>query len=439
MLTDHAIREILTEQKHLLKPPPQEVEREALPEAVALSKLKHVVVITGPRRAGKSVFLSQIANKLYKNENLYYINFDDERLITLKVQHMNRVLENLRFLFGESKVIFMDEIQNLEKWELFVARLFNQGFKIYITGSNANLLSSELATHLTGRHLDIELLPFSFREYLKYHGIDPEQIFKEKKHYTMETRTTMTKHLENYMETGGFPEMVISGEPKILKTLFNDIITKDIIGRYSVKEVRTLKEIATFLLSNIAGEISYNKIKNTYNLGSVHTVKNYINYMEAAYLVFEVSRFSYSLKNSQVRTKKIYAVDTGMAKHVGVHHLADAGKLFENLIFLELKRRKCQVYHFKDPSSKKETDFVIKKSNGELEAVQVAYEIESEDTFSREIYGLMKAMKTFGLKRGIIITKNHEEALKIKGFEIYFVPAWKWLPSTAAFEEVMNL
>ena len=426
MITESLLKQVLIEQKELIKPSLEHIERESLKNVTQFHKLKHIVVITGHRRAGKSVFLSQIIHKYYGMDEVYYLNLDDERLASLKSEDMNKVMEVFHVLFGNKKVIFLDEIQNLESWERFVARLYNQGYKIYITGSNARLLSSELATLLTGRYVEIELFPFSFREFLIYRRFYIDDVEKQKAYYKTETKAQIRRLLDEYLKTGGFPEIVRYKEPSILRTLFSDVITKDVVNRYRIKEVKTIKEIAHFLLSNSTNEFSYNRIKNIYSLGSVHTVKNYVEYLTSTYMFFELSRFSYSLKEVHTKVKKIYVIDNGFIDAIGFSSSPDIGRLYENLVFIELRRRGADLYYYKDKRGR-ETDFVVRDKRNIKEAIQVCYNVEDDTVLKREVSGLIYCMKELGLKNGLIITSTMEGRKNMNGFNIGFLPLWKWL------------
>jgi len=426
MIVESLLKQVLIEQKELIRPSSEYILRDAIEDIQQFYGLRHIVVITGHRRAGKSVFLSQIVNKYYGMDDVYYLNLDDERLSSLKSEDMNKVLETFHLLFEEKKVIFFDEIQNLEGWERFVTRLFNQGYKVYITGSNAKLLSSELATFLTGRYVDIEIFPFSFREFLIYKKFPLDEVIQQKSFYKTEIKAKLRKLLDEYIKSGGFPEMVKYKEPSLLRTLFSDVITKDVVNRYKVKEVRTIKEIAHFLLSNSANEFSYNRIKNIYSLGSVHTVKNYVDYLTSTYMFFELSRFSHSLKEIHTKIKKIYTIDNGFIEAVAYSSSQDMGKLYENTVFIELKRRGKELYYYKDKRGR-EIDFIVKDKKKIIDAIQVCFDIHNDKVLKREITSLIYGLKELGLKKGTIITSDTEDKKKINGFEIDFIPLWKWL------------
>ena len=426
MIKDAILKQVLVEQRDLIRPLPEHIEREMVKEISSLVNLKHIVTVTGHRRAGKSVFLSQIIDRYYGIDNVYYLNLDDERLASLSLEDMNTFMEVFSSLFGKRRVIFLDEIQNLSGWERFISRLYNQGYKIYITGSNANLLSSELSTLLTGRYVEAEIYPFSFREFLIYRGfkLDDEMLL-----YKTEVKGEIRKLFDEYLLMGGFPEVVRYKELDLLRILFSDVITKDIVARYEIREAKTIKEIAHFLVSNPAREFSYNRIKNIYGLGSVHTVKNYIDYLVSAYMFFELPKFSYSLKEMHTRTKKCYVIDNGFVSAVGFSATQDIGRLYENLVFDELKRRGKEVYYYKDRQGK-EVDFVISGKRDIEECIQVCFDIENEATFRREIKSLLAAMDEFKLGKGLILTGNNEDVIEIKGKNVFLIPVWKWLIST---------
>jgi len=424
MINDNTIKRVIIEQRELLTYSSDYLEREQLNIIDKYIKLPHIIIISGPRRAGKSVFLTQIIEKYYKNTGFYYLNLDDERLISITVDDIDRIIEIFIELYGENKVIFFDEIQNIHKWERFITRLYNYGYKIYITGSNANLLSSELATFLTGRYININIFPFSFSEFLNFKGLH----FNKNDIYTTVWTARINNAFEKYLTYGGFPEVVRFDNIDILKNFFSDVIIKDIVQRYKIKEIKTLQEISHFLLSNISNEISFNRIKNIYSIGSVHTAKNYIHYLESSFLFFIISKFSYSLRESQIRTKKCYIIDNGFIESIGFSHTLDKGKLFENLVAVELLRRGNEFYYFKDKSGK-EVDFIIKENRKITECIQVCYDINDDKTFKREISALISAMNYFNLKEGIILVNKGHDIINVGNKKVKIILLWEWLLS----------
>ncbi|HAI73810.1 MAG TPA: ATPase [Candidatus Moranbacteria bacterium] len=376
---------------------------------------KKISVISGIRRSGKSTLLKQIAKNF---SGYYYFNFEDERLLDFKAVDLNVLYEALMELYGEQRVFFFDEIQNVCGWEKFACRLFEDGKKIFITGSNAKLLSSELATTLSGRHLKMELYPFSFDEFLKYEN------FPDKDFYDTKERSALARYFNRYLEYGGFPEIVTSKNKKELEQLYQDILIKDLIVRFKIRETKIFREIALYLLSNITAPMSFNNVRNMVGVKSVTTVKNYVDFFEEAYLFFSLFKFDYSIKKQIINDRKVYAVDTGLANSVAFKFSEKIGANMENIVFIELKRREADIYYYKD---KKECDFVVRKGLRISEAIQVSQNLSDPETEKREITGLLEAMEKFNLKKGLIITESQEEKRKIKNKTIEIVPAWKWL------------
>ncbi|MFH1565007.1 MAG: ATP-binding protein [bacterium] len=374
---------------------------------------KKIIAISGVRRSGKSTLLKQIAKEYI---NYYYLNFEDERLLDFTYSDFNNLYEIFLSLHGEQKVFFFDEIQNIYGWEKFVNRLFNDGYKIFVTGSNAKLLSSELATSLSGRHLKFEMYPFSFAEFLTCKKFDIKDF------YTTKEQAKIIKFFNDYLDLGGFPEVVISRDENELKQLYQDILIKDLIVRFKIKEVKAFRELAIYLLSNISSNISFNNLKNVLGFNSVTTVKNYIEYLEEAYLHFTVSKFDYSLKKQIINDKKIYGIDTGLINHVSFAFSQNIGRILENLVFLELKRRDKTIFYHKD---KRECDFLIKQGREIVEAIQVTESLK-QDNQEREIEGLVEAMGKYKLKRGLILTFGKEDELIKANYKIKILPIWKW-------------
>lgn len=374
-------------------------------------KTTQITVVSGARRSGKSTLLRQLAENF---ENFSYFNFDDERLLKFKVSDF----QNLMLVFGKmggSKAIFLDEIQNVAKWERFARRIYEEEYKIFITGSNANLLGSELATHLTGRYFQLELYPFSFKEFLAFKKIDWQDIDSQK-------RIEILLALDDYLKNGGFPEYIKSQDPEYLKKIYEDILYKDAIARFRIREVKSFRELSVYLFSNFAKEASYNSLKNILKFNSLATVKNHIHYLQESYLVFELFKYDFSLKKQYVSNKKIYAIDNGLRNAIAFSVSSDDGRLLENLVFLELKRRAQEIYYFKD---KNECDFLVKEKNRITQAIQVCSQIDQNNR-DRELTGLREAMKKFDLQKGLILTKTQEEQIG-QNNEIEIKPIWKWL------------
>lgn len=419
------LKQVVIDQKDELK---ELVKRENIIDREFLSTYKKSInsdiikVITGIRRCGKSVFSYQ----LLRDKDFAYINFDDERLITLETEDLNNILEIFYELYGKFKFILLDEIQNIYGWELFVNRLKRQGFNLIVTGSNAKLLSSELATHLTGRHIALELFPFSFRECLNYHGISFKSLLS-----TREVGLIKRK-LDEYIKTGGFPETLKKNifPETYLQALYSTIINKDVVLRHKVKFVKTLKDIASYLITNHSNFMSFNKIKNIFNLKSTHTALNYVSFLEESFLFFFLKRLSFKKKESLIANRKIYCIDTGLINTLSFKSSRDAGKLYENIVAVELLRKKAleglDIYYWQD-IYKHEVDFVIKQRLKVKQIIQVCYDIEDYDTKKREIKALFRASKELKCGNLLIITEDKEGKESFENKEIKYVPLWKWL------------
>jgi len=417
------LTQLLRDQKQELK---EEMEAKKIIEREAGLYFKNILssklikVTSGVRRCGKSVF----TYTLLKNKNFAYMNFDDDRLIDFDT---NQILPAFYEIYGRDfKFIFLDEVQNLDKWELFANRLKRAGFNLFITGSNAKLLSRELATHLTGRHMTIELFPFSFREYLK--SID----FKDDIQ-TTKGMSLLKRELKNYLKFGGFPEIIVEREnPKIyIRELYRKIIERDIISRYDISYKKTFREIAVTLLSNPGRGISYNKLKRQFGLGSEHTIKNYLSYLEEAYLIFLLSRFSYKPVEVEKSEKKVYAIDTRVINNISLKFTGDYGHVYENLAAIELFRKRSlnpdiEIFYWKN-AQHEEVDFVLKQGLRVRQLIQVCYDISDPDTKKRELRALLKASRELKCKNLLIITEDQEGTERLKGKTIKYIPLWKWL------------
>jgi uncharacterized protein len=366
------------------------IEREILPKISA--DMKMVQILSGIRRSGKSTLLRQLMKKTKK---FYYLNFEDIRLTNFKITDFERLDEVFKENFGESEHYFFDEIQNAPEWEKYIRQKHDEGKKIIVTGSNASLLSNELGTKLTGRHLTYEIFPFSYKEMLK-----------------LKNKKAGQETVIEYLEKGGFPEYLKNEKIEILQELLNDILARDIIARHKIKDAKTIKELTLYLISNIGKEISYNKLKELLNIGSTNTVTTYISFLEDCFLIFALPKFSYSYKKTIMNPKKIYAIDTGIIKANTTSFMKDDGRILENAVFLHLRKECKEIFYFKE---KKECDFLIKEKNKITQAIQVCYEL-TEDNKEREIEGLKEAVEKFKLEKGIIITMSQKD--RINNIEI---------------------
>ena len=395
------------------------IERAGLNKSRELLKYPNILAILGIRRCGKSI-LSYLLAKPHK---FAYINFDDERLAGLKSEDLNKILESFYEIYENIDYIILDEIQNVENWELFVNRL-RRTKKIILTGSNSKLLSGELSTHLTGRYLDIILFPFSFKEFLKLKEV------KENKAYTTKEKAEIMKALQEYLEIGGFPEAYKFGRGMISK-IYEDILTKDILLRHNITKREEIKKLAKYLITNSSEEITYSKLARIFNIKRVSTISNWISYLESAFLIFKLERFDFKLKQQFIAPKKVYCIDSGLMNSIGFKFSENKGKVIENEVALELQRRKAkensfEVYYWKD-HQQNEVDFVLKRDKKIESLIQVSYINSKEEIRERETSALLKASKDLKCNNLIIITWDYETEEKFEGKNIKFVPLWKWL------------
>lgn len=377
---------------------------------------QQIVVVSGVRRCGKSTLLRQFAERY---DRYYYVNFDDERLISFTVENFSELMLCLRKQH-ESDTIFIDEVQNVDKWERFVRRIQDEGYKIYLTGSNARLLSSELGTHLTGRYSKIELFPFSFSEYLAFYHVNYHKL-------TSANEASVLTHFDNYLVMGSFPEYLKYADKEFLARTYEDILHRDIITRKNIRDVKSFLQLCHYLFSCFTRDLSYNALARTLGINSSMTVKSYIQALQESYLAFELYKYDYSLKKQLTHSKKAYVVDNGMRNTVAFGFSEDRGSLLENLVYLSLRRRGENIYMFRET---RECDFLIERQGRIVEAIQVCYEI-NDTNGSREIQGLIQAMDKLNCPKGRLLTYNqqtadwsHGEPLPA-GVEIQ--PVWRWL------------
>ncbi|MFH1049251.1 MAG: ATP-binding protein, partial [Patescibacteria group bacterium] len=403
------LKEIILEQKEALKNKCEGIKRLKLEEIKRYIEIPHTVIIAGIRRVGKSTLLLQIMNEFYKKD-CYYLNFEDERFIDFTSQDFNALYEIFAETMGEKKVFFLDEIQNIPSWENFVRRMQDQRFKFFITGSNATLLSKELGTKLTGRYVLIELLPFSFKECLSFQEI----YFDKNSLFQTSERAKLKNSFSLYLENGGMPEYLQYQKKELLVRLYEDILYRDIIARYEIKETKALREISLYLLSNLANLFTYNNLKKIAGLGSANTAKNYVEYLENSFVLFSVNLFSFSLKKQYYAPRKIYCIDNGLANSISFKFSENRGKFLENLVFLELLRRKNEVYYYKTKNNL-EIDFLIKEKNAPSALIQVAQKLDDTKTKAREIKSLIVALGELNLSNGLILTEDEEGLVEQEG------------------------
>lgn len=404
MILASDLKEVALAQKKELERFDYGISRNQLDE-LRSSTPRFARILVGVRRCGKSTLMQQIRSKTGGGN---YFNFEDPRISGFQAEDFQKLFGALQEVYGETDAYYFDEIQVVDKWEWFVRQLLDSKKQVTITGSNASLFGQKTGTKLTGRHLDAEVFPFSYEEALRFS--------KEK---------AGSQSYEKYLDTGGFPEYLRTGRQEVLQRLFDDILARDIIARKNIRNLAQLRELAIFLLSNVGKEFSYHSLKKTLEIPAVQTVIDYASFLQDAFLLFAIQKFDYSYKKRLIGPKKIYAVDTGLAKNLSAAFSEDKGRLLENAVYLELRKRYGQdsVFFYKGV---KECDFVVREKNSPKQVIQVAYSITG-DNKKRELDGLLEALEKFKLDCGLIITNDQEDALSIGGRKITLKPAWKWI------------
>lgn len=357
----------------------------------------YATIITGIRRCGKSTLLLQLLRRDY--QDTIYLNFDDIRLSGFETDDFIRLHNEIEK--RGIRVIFFDEIQIVREWEKYVNQLLREGYNVFVTGSNAAMLSVELGTHLTGRHLPMEIFPFSYQEFVAFRGMD----------FGTEAVTT-------YLKTGGIPQYVKTGIPALLTTLVDDILMKDIAVRHSVRDVSSLRQLTAFLITNIGNLMSANKLVGMFDIKSAATFLEYFSFLQDAYLIAFMPMFSHSLKVQARNPKKVYVMDMGLYTATAVSTSENMGRRLENLVFLHLRRKYKQLFYFKNRG---ECDFVAIEKGMVKEVIQVCLTI-NDDNFKREYDGLEEAMRQLGLDEGTIVTLNQRDVFDQGDLRVRMVP-----------------
>ncbi len=389
-------------------------------------KSKEIIDLIGPRRSGKSSILKLIIKHLNLKNNYLFINFEDPFFIENNSPH---IIEEFISVFKEYfsprlEYLFLDEIQEINQWERAVRKLRDSGeFKIFITGSSSKLLSGEMSTLLTGRHLSYKVFPLSFSEFLNFKNVN----IKHKKDIVLNQKA-IAKYFYKYMNTGSFPEVVLTENSELVKNYFYDILQKDIVMRYNIREKEILEKIAIYSLSNSSKIMSIESLKKTFGISFALT-SSYISYLKNSFLIFELPQFSYSLKKQQRSLKKIYSIDSGLANAVSFRFSKDSGRILENIVFLHLKITGKEIYYYRTKNNL-EVDFIIKEGTEEKELIQVSWNLDDKKTREREIKSLLSAMNELSISKGLILTDDEEEVIIIGQKTIIVKPTYKWLLET---------
>lgn len=400
MITQQLISTVIDYQREHFLQKEIGITREALSSTPIASGF--ATIITGIRRCGKSTLLLQILKEKY--QDALFLNFEDPRLAGMETSDLGRLSNEI--IRRGIKVLFFDEIQVVEGWEIFIHQLLREDYQVFITGSNASLLSRELGTHLTGRHLSTELFPFSYSEFSKFKGTEKDEA-----------------SFSNYLKQGGMPDYLRTGLGQYLNSLLDDILIRDIVVRHNIKDINSLRQLCVFLLSNIGNPISANKLAGMFGIKSSSTLLDYFSYLQDAYLLEFIPLFDYSLKKQIRNPKKVYAIDLGIYQQNSTLFSDNAGHTLENAVYLYLRQRTKEIYYFQQEG---ECDFVTIRQGKAEQLIQVCYEL-NEMNLHRETKGLFGAMRFFNQKEGIIVTQNQRDCFTEGEMTIKVVPAFEFM------------
>ncbi|MBO7067966.1 MAG: ATP-binding protein [Bacteroidaceae bacterium] len=423
MIEEKIILQVLAEQQEEIKSykPQKWVARKE--ESLFEFDTTMAQVVIGVRRSGKSTLCHKVLQE--RGVKYGYVNFDDDRLADMKTEDLNTVLSCVYQLYGtDVPYLVLDEIQDVDGWYLFVNRMLRTNLHIFVTGSNAKLLSGELATHLTGRYNEIHLYPFSFSEYCQYHQIDIQGI-------TTKADAERKRAFMDYIHDGGFPEMQgLRNKRAYVQSLIEAILRKDIKKRFNIRNVESLRKLSHYLINNACQEVNYDELSQLLGIAD-KTVKKYVDYLSQAFLVQLLTRHSFKSKE-RIRNQKVYIVDTGMqGNRENALMPENIGWRLENIVFIELLRRCAynfmDVYYHKPAPRAKEIDFVVCDQNKAVELIQVSYEIDSPKAYERETSSLVKASDALSCSHLTLITFSQTRDVEIDGKTIHIISALEWL------------
>jgi len=400
MKTQEVISSVIDAQRADIDKMPEGLPREILHEVPVIENF--CSIITGIRRCGKSTLMLQILKK-DKRKSLF-LKFEDIRLSGFETSDFSRL--NAEIERRNVKILFFDEIQIVEKWEIFINQKLNEGYLVFITGSNASLLSKELGTHLTGRHLSSELHPFSYTEFLMFKNLENN-----------------VNSFTEYLQTGGMPEYIKNKRGAILQQLVDDILYRDIAVRNNIRNVDALREMTVYLVSNIGKPVSARKLTGLFGITSTSTVTDYFSYLKDSYIIDFVPQFDYSIKAQSRNPKKVYAIDLGIYHQIKTTFTEDHGCQLENAVYLHLRRKHKEIYYFKKNG---ECDFVVMNKGKADQCIQVCYRVDDLN-MKRELGGLKSTMEYFGMKEGIVVTFNQYDLFEYEGVTIKLIPAVNYM------------
>lgn len=389
---------IQTQRDHLFR---QATYPRRVLHSLRMDNVSYATIISGIRRCGKSTLVEQLIQA--SPDRTLLLNFDAPQLYNFQIDDF-QLLDTLIEEQGCQK-LFFDEIQNIKGWELYVNAKLREGFQVVVTGSNATLLSKELGTHLTGRHIDTVLHPFSFAEFCEFQHLAPS-----------------VDSLNAYLGAGGFPAYLKTQNEEVLSSLLTDILYRDILVRYNLRDEKALRSLLLYLMGNIGNRVSATRLASIIGVKTTNTAADYLTYLENTYLFSLLPRFAYAYRVQVVSPKKVYCCDLGLQSVTTPSYTQDKGHKLENMAFLELQRQGYELFYFDE--NKKECDFVACSQHRPLKVVQVCQELNHENE-EREVGGLVEAMRFFHLDKGLILTEKQEDTLRIEGKEIQIMPLYQ--------------
>jgi len=398
-----------------------------------------IITISGPRRAGKTYFMFQLIDRLrteegINRENIFYVNLEDDRLFPFTTRDLDMLIERYQELSeideAQDIYLFLDEIQNIERWSSWVRRVHDlrKDIRIILTGSSSRLLGREISTNLRGRTYNVTILPVSFSEYLEWKQIKPVESFP-----STNRKVELKRAFNQYLGSSSYPQILFGDYDRrtikqILQEYYEVMLLRDIIERHSVRNVNVLRLLGKLIFASVSSEFSYSRLHNSLKSMGVNvskrTIIDYISYFEEAYLFFQNPAYSSSYRAQISSIKKIYCVDSGLVDAVSFRFSEDRGKFLENLVFIELMRRGKEVYYHRDRA---QCDFLVKEGLKVTQAIQASYSLEEPATRERELRGLLSAMSRYGLNEGLILTMDDFEDLEKDGRKIRVRPVWFWL------------
>jgi len=432
MLTKNQIFEILLDWNYWDKEFPKTVPRKSYEKQIErLSQSDEVVVVKGVRRCGKSTLLVNEMKRLVSSgvpkEQLLFVNFEDARFIGhLGVELLGLIVETyLEFVDPQGKpYLFLDEVQNIEHWEKWVNTEYERKkSRIYVTGSNSSMLSSEIGTALSGRYMSVVVYPLSFKEFLLFKGVEIKN-----KMELVGQKNLLNREFRAFIDEGGFPKSIEYSHDKLMQKeliegYFNSILLKDIVARFKLKNFKTLEDLSAFILSNTATYHTINKLKNSFSI-SYDMARDYMEYLEKAYMILAINKFDYSLKKQQANARKYYSIDLGLSNLLRVPNVKTKGHDLESVVLLELLRRGYKVYYHKTKGDL-ECDFVVEKNREIVELIQVTVTLQNEKTCKRELAPFAKVIDELNLKdvKMTVLCEDSSEVLD-SGVEVVNVLEW---------------